>query len=278
MAVALARYSGPDREWELATAAPAPALRGRLGEYCGYREITGSALVRREVPHPAITLIINLGEPLLVDDRPFTSFVAGLHERPVRTEHPGRQYGIQLDLPPLTAYTLLGRPLGELGNTTVGLDDLLGPSARGLVEALGAAPDWTARFALLDRALTARLDRGPRAAPEVGWAWRELSRTGGRTGVAALTAATGWSHRHLATRFRQQVGLSPKAFGRVLRFQRAVRLLTAPARPTLAEIAAACGYFDQAHLNRDFRDLAGTTPTTLRGEVNFFQDQGLVAA
>jgi AraC-like DNA-binding protein len=276
--VRLARYTSADRDWEVATAAPAPALRGRFGEYCGYREIVGPPLARREIPHPAITLIINLGEPLAVDGRPYASFVAGLHEGSVRTEHPGRQYGIQLDLPPLTAYTLLGHPLGELGNAIVGLDDLLGGFARALVEALGEAPDWAARFALLDRALTECLDRGPRAAPEVGWAWRELCRSGGRIGVGELIAGTGWSHRHLATRFRQQVGLSPKAFGRVLRFQRAVGLLHAPARPSFAEIAATCGYFDQAHLNRDFRDLAGATPTALRGEVNFFQDEVPVAA
>jgi AraC-like DNA-binding protein len=278
VAVRLVQYSSPERDWEVAVAAPAPALRGHFGEYCGYREITGGPLARRELPHGAITLIVNLGEPLAVDGRPYASFVAGLHERPVLTEHPGQQCGIQLDLPPLTAYRLLGRPLGELGNAIVGLDDLLGRSARGLVEALGEAPDWAGRFALLDRALAEHLDRGPRAAPEVGWAWRELSRTGGRIGVAELTAGTGWSHRHLATRFRQQVGLSPKAFGRVLRFQRAMGLLHAPARPTFAEIAASCGYYDQSHLNRDFRDLAGATPTALRGEVNFFQDEVPVAA
>jgi AraC-like DNA-binding protein len=278
VAVTLVRYSSPDRDWELATAAPAPALRGHFGEYCGYREIVGAPLARRELPHSAITLILNLGEPLLVDGRRYASFVAGLHEGPVRTEHPGQQYGIQLDLPPLTAYTLLGRPLGELGNAVVGLDDLLGRAADGLVEALAAAPDWATRFRLLDRALAARLDRGPRAAPEVGWAWRQLCRSAGRIGVAELTAATGWSHRHLAARFRQQVGLPPKAFGRVLRFQRAVGLLHAPTRPTFAEIAATCGYFDQAHLNRDFRDLAGATPTALRAEVNFFQDGVPVAA
>ena len=250
-----------------------PAVRGLVGEYCGYQEITGGPLARRQVPHGAITLIVNLGEPLTVDGRGYGSFVAGLHERPVRTEHPGRQYGIQLDLPPLTAYALLGHPPGELGNAVVGLDDLLGRDARGLVEALAEAPGWASRFALLDRALTERLDRGPRAAPEVGWAWRQLCRTGGRIGVAELAAGTGWSHRHLATRFRQQVGLSPKAFGRVLRFQRAVRLLHAPAHPTFAAIAAACGYFDQAHLNRDFRELAGATPTALRAEVNSVRGQ-----
>jgi AraC-like DNA-binding protein len=250
----------------------APAARGYAGRYVGYREVVGGPLALRQVPHARITLVINLGAALAVDGRPYGSFVAGLHEGPVQTAHPGRQYGIQLDLPPLAAYRLLGQPIGELGNVIVGLDDLLGRDARGLVEALAEAPGWAGRFALLDRALTDRLDRGPRAAPEVGWAWRELCRTGGRAGVAELTAATGWSHRHLATRFRQQVGLSPKAFGRVLRFQRAVDLLRAPVPPSLAEIAATCGYFDQSHLNRDFRELARATPTALRGEVNFFQD------
>ena len=275
MAVTLVRYTSPERDWEIALA---PAARGYAGQYCGFREIVGGQSIRRQVPHARITLVINLGEALAVDGRPYGAFVAGLHEGPVTTAHPGRQYGIQLDLPPLAAYRLLGQPIGELGNVIVGLDDLLGRDAPRLVEALAEAPGWASRFALLDRALAERLDRGPRAAPEVGWAWRELCRTGGRTGVAALTAATGWSHRHLATRFRQQVGLSPKAFGRVLRFQRAVDLLRAPAPPALAEIAASCGYFDQAHLNRDFRDMAGATPTALRDEVNFFQDAVRVAA
>ncbi|OLB75141.1 MAG: hypothetical protein AUI14_21795 [Actinobacteria bacterium 13_2_20CM_2_71_6] len=269
------RHSSPEREWELATAAPHPALAGHFGAYHGYRETTVRPEERREVPHAAITLILNLGEPLVVSGRPYASFVAGLHGRPVYTEHPGRQYGIQVDLPPLTAYALLGQPLDELGNAVVGLDDLLGHPATRLVARLAGIPDWAGRFALLDRVLAGRMDRGPRPAPEVGWAWRQLSRTGGRIGVAELTAGTGWSHRHLATRFRQQVGLSPKAYARVLRFQRAVALL--PTRP-LAQVADVCGYFDQAHLNRDFRDLAGCTPTTLLGEVNFFQDPAAVAA
>jgi AraC-like DNA-binding protein len=269
--VTLVRHSAPEGSWELATAAPHPALRGLFGEYCGYTE-TGGALARREVPHGAVTVIVNLGEALLVDGRPYASFVAGLHDRAVWTRHRGSQSGIQVDLPPLTAYALLGRPIGELANAVVGLDDLLGRPAGRLAARLAEAPGWAARFALLDRALAGRLDRGPRAAPEVDWAWRQLWRSGGRISVAELTAGTGWSHRHLATRFRQQVGLSPKAYGRVLRFQRAVRLLGAN-RAHLADIAARCGYYDQAHLNRDFRDLAGATPTDLAAEVNFFQDR-----
>src|SRR5207248_1239192 len=85
-----------------------------------------------------------------------------------------------------------------LANAVVGLDDLLGSSAGGLVERLADARDWATRFALLDRALGDRLDRGPAAAPEVAWAWRQLYRTGGRIPVAELAAGTGWRYRHPA--------------------------------------------------------------------------------
>jgi AraC-like DNA-binding protein len=277
VAVRVVRSSSPAGSWELATAPPHPALRGQFGEYCGYAEISGP-MSRREVPHGAVTVIINLGPDLVVDGQPYASFVAGLHDRAVWTEHPGGQSGIQIDLPPLSAYTLLGRAAGELGDSILGLDELLRRAAGPLVGRLHEAPDWAARFALLDRALADRLDEGPRPAPEVAWAWRELTRTEGRISVAALTAGTGWSHRHLVTRFRQQVGMAPKAYGRVLRFQRAVRLLRAPARRRFADLAAACGYYDQAHLNRDFRNLAGVRPTELAAEVNFFQDLAATAA
>jgi AraC-like DNA-binding protein len=73
----------------------------------------------------------------------------------------------------------------------------------------------------------------------------------------------GWSERHFAVQFREQVGVAPKAFARILRFARAVRLLTSDRAPDLADLALACGYYDQAHFARDFRAFAGTTPTAL---------------
>ena len=77
--------------------------------------------------------------------------------------------------------------------------------------------------------------------------------------VADLAADVGWSARHLGERLRRETGLSTKTAARVIRFERACTLLRSPAAPALSEVASICGYADQQHLARDFRDLAGTT-------------------
>jgi len=84
--------------------------------------------------------------------------------------------------------------------------------------------------------------------------------SGGRANVSGLVDELGWSHRRLIARFREGIGLAPKTLGRVLRFERVSRLLQAVQEPRLAEVALDCGYYDQAHLNRDFREFTGTTP------------------
>src|SRR5262249_42838854 len=83
----------------------------------------------------------------------------------------------------------------------------------------------------------------------------------GRAPIGELAEELGWSHRRLIARFRDHIGLTPKTLARVIRFDRAVRRLHASQPENLAELAFDCGYFDQAHLNRDFREFAGTSPT-----------------
>lgn len=147
---------------------------------------------------------------------------------------------------------------------------MLGALADQIVEQMREAPDWPGRFAVVDRMLTARLDRpgrrvSPRVSPEVGQAWRLLLAAGGLYNVAALAAEAGWSDRHLRSRFREEIGLTPKAAARVIRFDRARRrlqvLATSGEQPSLASLAADCGYYDQAHLAPEFRELAGCAPS-----------------
>jgi transcriptional regulator GlxA family with amidase domain len=85
--------------------------------------------------------------------------------------------------------------------------------------------------------------------------------TGGRLQVGDLADEVGWSRRHLIARFRLQVGVPPKMLSRIVRFGGLLRRLDAPARPGLSQLATEAGYYDQAHMNRDFREFTGTTPT-----------------
>jgi AraC-like DNA-binding protein len=266
-----------DGSWRTATREqPGPGLDDVVIRYCGYEERFGAPVRRREVPHGGVVLILSFGEPIDVgfltgrsELGHHRSFVAGLSDAAAVTRHGGRQHGIQVDLTPLGAHRLLGLPMSELTNQAVPLDALLGRDADRLVDRLASAADWSTRFALLDRVLGAAVADGPEPDREVTRAWQRLVVTDGAVSVGDLADDVGWSRRHLSGRFHRQVGLAPKAAARVLRFQRAVQLLVDPHSDdeVIAMVAARCGYADHSHLIRDFQDLGGLTPSTLRTSV-----------
>ncbi|MCO6004099.1 helix-turn-helix domain-containing protein [Actinoallomurus purpureus] len=195
-----------------------------------------------------------------------TSHVTGLHDGPVLFEQHSHHRGMAVELTPLGAHVLFGVPMRELANTTVDLTDLLGRRTEQLTERLRQAPDWATRFALLDHLLPAWFADGPEPAPAVLRAWRRLRETSGAISVGGLAEEVGVTRRYLELRFDEQIGLPPKTMARIVRFERAARLLTGSAGRPLSRIADTCGYADQAHFNRDFRRLAGCTPTAFRAE------------
>ncbi len=225
---------------------------------------------RRETPAGEFIVIVSFGDksralpmPGACGLKTYTSFVAGIHDRPTQTGHDGRQLGVQIRLDPLGAFSLFGGPMHELGNRVVELSDLLGFDAERWAEQLSDVRTWEERFALLDRLLAGRIAVGPVPSPEVAWAWRTMRQASGAVRVADLAAGAGRSHRHLVARFREQVGTTPKIAARVLRYERAARLLARRAM-TPAQVAAVCGYADQPHLTREFAVFAGTTPASAR--------------
>ena len=192
-----------------------------------------------------------------------------MHDGAVLTAFAGHQQGIQVNLAPLGVLRLLDRPPSLLTNRIVAIDDLEVPALADLPARLAETPGWPARHALVDATLRRLLDRShTQPDPEVVHAWGRLSTARGRVSVATLADETGWSRRHLLTRFRDQVGLAPTTAGRVLRFREAAQLLVPgawdrhePSSTTISDVAAACGFADHSHLVREFRDLAGVTPT-----------------
>jgi AraC-like DNA-binding protein len=276
---------------------PGDPLRRYVAWYTGYRQRGIPPARHRGLPSPYLTLIFTLDEPLHIEAHPdpgqppgeFGTLLGGLHSAPALIRHAGAQSGVQLALKPPGVRALLGLPAGELAGLDVPAEAVLGRVGAELRDRVRGASSWPERFAVLDEILLRQLlasdhgachhgpghhgachhgaghhGSGAPVAPEVLWAWRQLLRAGGAVRVADLAAGTGWSGRHLASRFRAEIGLTPKAAARVIRFDRARRRLVERAGDTgyqLAELAADTGYFDQAHLAREFRALAGLPPS-----------------
>lgn len=270
-------------------AEPDPRLRPHVRSYWGYEEETVAFSRRRELATAQAVLIVGLGPPIEVsfpclgERVRATAFVSGLSDCYALVDSFGSQRGVQVDLTPLGAFMLFGLPMRELANRAVELEDVLGLEGARLPERLHEASGWPARFAILDELFVDRFARARPASPDVAWAWRRLLEADGRLRVSELAEGLRCSRRHLTTRFGEQVGIPPKTLARLLRFGRAARLLGAgpssrkhDVSASLGEIALDCGYYDQAHLNRDFREFAGLTPTEL--DAVLLPDHGGIAS
>lgn len=264
----LDRHDSAFGRWEFARARPPAALARYVIEYQGYREAS-HPIVRREVPSGHVSLIINLGPPFDVryphdpDWVSYGSFVAGLDDGYALVASAGLSYCLQVDLTAVGAYRYFGFPLHPLARRVTTLTDIFGRDADLLVEQLSEAPGWAPRFALLDAYLLRRFADGSAADPAVMCAYNELTRSHGSVRIDQLAANVQQSREHLSRRFTEQLGLSPKAFGRVLRFQHALEWMRADPAASMAAVAATCGYADQSHLARDFNALAGCPPSEL---------------
>ena len=193
-------------------------------------------------------------------------------------------------LRPGTAELLFGVPAGELAGRHTPLEDLWGPSAvearERLIEAGGLQP----RLDVLEALLAARLPTVRGLHPAVAQALERFTTT---ADVRQAVKESGYSHRRFIALFHRGLGLTPKLYCRVLRFQEALEQVAAHAAASLVEVALDAGYSDQAHFNREFREFAGVSPgntanscrpfrITFRftlapptpDQVNFIQDDG----
>jgi AraC-like DNA-binding protein len=250
----------PDRE-------PASASRWVAGRpHAGLRRLVpGGYLGFRDVGDPHyVVLPATVSVPLVVKlkDSAYRppQFVLGAHDAVVVPAGRCAPSYVQLRLAPLAAFTVLNTPARGLAGDTVDLVDVLGAPARQLAEQLREETSWSRRFALLDAFLLRRLDEGPRPAAEVRRAWRRLVTSGGSAPIGALAHDVGWSHKHLISKFKEQLGLAPKTAGTILRFEHVMRRIETDPRIHWGQIAAEAGYADQAHLIRDFHRFTGGTP------------------
>lgn len=252
---------------EFVSRAAHPRLWPFVSQYTGYRIEGAAPGTHAGLPSRSLTFIVAFEDPLDIEHGSsqvrdtYWAMVGGLHRAPAFVHHNGRQIGIQLEVAPRGAMALFGVSAAALANDVVQLDQVISSRTPELVERLSTAQSWPARWVVLDETLLGWLrdDYAPRS--EVESMWSLLDESHGCRSIDQIAVDLGWSRRHLSKHFTSTFGLTPKTMARVMRFERAQRLLRLPTRPSLASVAHACGYADQAHMTRDWREFAGSPPT-----------------
>jgi AraC-like DNA-binding protein len=246
---------------------PGPALSGAVARMCGYEEYGRRLVGKVETAALLVPLVISFGAPfqIALGRRPgpgedYRSFTSGLFPGHVVIDSTGHAACIQIDFTPLGAYRFFGLPMREISERMVKLDDLADRELALLRRRLEDTPDWTTRLDLAEAFVADRLRRGPAVSRAVASAYRELAFCHGNIRISAVAGRLDWSRKHLSQRFREEIGIAPKALARMLRFNRLLDLAALSPRPDWAGLATECGYADQAHLTREFADFAGTSP------------------
>ncbi len=213
---------------EFVRARPTDRLRPMVAWYSGYRQAGVPPALHRGLPSPYLTLIFTLDEPLFLAQ----------HVDPRRA--PGDYRAL---LGGLHTSPALVRHDGRQSGIQVAIDPLAARPLFGMP---------AGELAGLD--------------DEAGAILGEARVTGGRITIGLLAAETGWSARHLQSQLRLETGLTPKEAARVIRFDRACRRYVQEPTRTLAVLAAEQGYYDQAHLDREFSALVGVSPSAWLAE------------
>lgn len=267
---------------------PVAALAPGVLSAVGYHHEGVEPGIHLGIPAPSLTFIFSTQGPVEVGASPDQALGPGaerahvllsrLHTDPAYVVEPGTQTGIQIAVPPLAARALFGVPARELDRLALEGTDVLGPEAARVLGRLQDLPLGPDAFAVVREYLRGQLQRSrpEEVRPEVAEAWRWLVRTRGTGSMRALAAHVALGQRQLTALFHREVGMAPKAIARLIRFTRARRMVVQRVAlgysMTLAQVAHACGYADQSHLVRDFRQYTGRSPTQwLREERHYVQ-------
>ena len=228
----------------------------------------GKRLAERIVPDGCVELIVHLADPFARPDGEVQprGFVVGEMTRPIVVAPTGAVRTLGVRFRPGQASCFIGMPLAELTDRAATLEEIWESAGGALELELRNAPDQPRRIAAAERFLRRRRSLAPAADPRVAWAVRQILRNRGNITVEELARGSDLSVRQLERRFRARVGLSPKLLCRVVRFQGVFHAIGSDGATGWARVALECGYFDQAHLIRDFRDFAGDAPAAFLAE------------
>jgi AraC-like DNA-binding protein len=285
--------------WRVAYGAADPRLRPYVHGYIASSSQLPTEVRERHLPVAEVPLFVNFGAPHRSADPEAKggtfrvhdgAWIGGLRDGPALSEAVGERHFMIVRFTPVGAHLFLGIPMHALAGRTVGLDEIDSGLMRRVMRCVGGVSNVGECFTAME-ALIAERTGGPAAQGIAARAWDMLAGGDGRIAVGSLAAACDCSHRHLISQFQTCIGVTPKSAERLFRFNRAVRLINrsafvrrdmSPGKPYIeapagthsgfakvewADIAAECGYFDQPHFIREFRQFAGATPSTFLRQV-----------
>jgi AraC-like DNA-binding protein len=254
----------PDMDWF--TYIPARPLSDFVELFWFYQSYAPPHGMERVLPTGTMELVTVLGNADAPGGGPI---VSGAHSQSftLDTSRPMSVVGVHFR--PGGAFPFLGVPAGELHNAQVSLDALWGAKAGELRERLLEAKSAAAKFRILEQTLLSRAKAPLLRHPAVDFAIKEFVRVPHARTIADVTAQSALSPRRFIRIFADQVGLTPKLFCRVRRFQEVLRTIQSRQEVDWADVAVACGYYDQPHFIADFKAFSGLNPTAylrIRGE------------
>jgi AraC-like DNA-binding protein len=260
---------------------PKPPLSKFVDNFWLYEGRAAEPKIERILPTGTLELAINLRQNELSffdskhpenGSRHSGAVVSGAHGSSFAPGAEKEAFIIGVHFKPGGAFPFLGLPAGELADTHVDLDALWGPLAGRLRERLCEARTSAERFCLLEEALLGRLRHGAEQHYAVSSALELFGKNQAGTTVREAAKYLGLSQRRFIQVFKAEVGITPKLFSRIQRFQQTRLFIERTPSPNWASLALDLGYFDQSHFIREFLEFAGLRPTDyLNRHKNFIE-------
>ncbi len=249
---------------------PGPALAPYVETLWCYEGYPATHRQERVLPNPRFQLIIDLAP------RPGPSLIVGMRPQYSILETSSVQSVIGVVFRPGGARPFFDAPADEFCDRPVALDQVWNSVAGELRDRLLGAADPAARLRLLEAVLQRHLRQAAELHGAVRYALAEFGRGPYPAGILKVAQSTGLSRRRFAGLFREQVGLTPKLYCRLCRFQKVVRRIAAGAPIDWAQVALDGGYYDQAHMAHEFREFSGVSPGAWQASERPFLNHAVV--
>ncbi len=258
---------------------PAPALRSLIRYYCQVEYSLADRLAIQPVParSPQILEFMfgtfyqvhRLGRGLIERAAP-VALVGARTDRGINLRLQGKVDAFTIAFQPGGLKAFFGLPVAELTDSDFNAEDVIGRRASELYHRLGDVSAFAARSRIADEYLASLDPRSADADSGIVKAATVIEWRGGNLGVAELALRAGLGMRQFERRFQREIGVAPKLYSRIVRFEAALRYKSKEPARRWTDIAHALGYHDQMHMVHDFRSLSGETPGAICQELDMF--------